>query len=93
MKELSTASSTSVAQFPGATRHRQRAFGAPAVKTALIVGTALTLINHPGIVGPDPALGLLTPILLNFLVPFLVAGYSRHRLMKRLREHPYPGDP
>jgi hypothetical protein len=90
MKELPTADSTFVAQRPAATRHRQRAFGAPAVTTALIVGTALTLINHPGIVGLDPGPGLLTPLLLNFVVPFLVAGYSRHRLLKRLSEHAPP---
>jgi hypothetical protein len=93
MKEPSAEHLTFVAQSPPAIRNPHRAFGAPAIRTALVVGTALTLINHPGIVGLDPAPGLLTPILLNFLVPFLVAGYSRHRLLRRLRAHPHPGDP
>jgi hypothetical protein len=88
MKEPTAEHLTFGAQSPAAIRNPQRAFGAPAIRTALVVGTALTLINHPGIVGLDPAPGLLTPILLNFLVPFLVAGYSRYRLLKRLSEHP-----
>lgn len=68
-------------------RIREHAFGWSAVRTSLVVGTALTLINHPEVVrvgfGPD----LLLPLLLNYLVPFLVAGYSRHRLLARLRVH------
>lgn len=67
-----------------------RAFGAPAVKTALVVGTALTLINHPEVVGLVANTDLVLPLLLNYLVPFLVAGYSRHRLLRRLQGD---GDP
>jgi hypothetical protein len=93
MNERSADHLAFVAQSHAAIQARPRAFGGPAIRTALVVGTALTLINHPGIVGLDPAPGLLTPILLNFLVPFLVAGYSRYRLLKRLSEQPDPGDP
>jgi hypothetical protein len=46
-----------------------------------------------GIVGLDPSTGLLIPLLLNFVVPFLVAGYSRQRLLKRLSDHAHPGYP
>lgn len=63
----------------------ERAFGMAAGKTCIVVGTALTLINHPAILGSGLSLDLLGPTLLNYLVPFLVAGYSRYRLLGRLR--------
>lgn len=63
---------------------RERAFGAAAARTSLVVGTALTLINHPGILWDGVRAELLPPLLLNYLVPFLVAGWSRHRLLARL---------
>ncbi len=66
---------------------RERAFGAAAVRTSLVVGIALTLINHPQVIRLRVGLDLVMPLLLNFIVPFLVAGYSRHRLLRRLRNH------
>jgi hypothetical protein len=72
------------APAPAAPR-RERAFGAAALKTALVVGTVLTLINRPELVGLGPGPDHLAP-LLNYVVPFLVAGYSRHRLLGRFED-------
>lgn len=66
-------------------RNGECAFGLAAAKTCAVVGTALTLINHPEIVRTGLPLDLLGPTLLNYLVPFLVSGYSRSRLLRRLR--------
>lgn len=66
---------------------RERAFGAAAVSTSVVVGTALTLINHPEVVWLGVAPDLAVPLVLNYLVPFLVAGYSRHKLLRRMRIH------
>ncbi len=64
---------------------RERAFGAAAVRTSLVVGTALTLINHPEVLALEFGRDLVLPVLLNYVVPLLVAGYSRYRLLERLR--------
>lgn len=65
-------------------RVEQRAFGLAAAKTALLVGTLLTLINHPDILRLEMTRQVILQCLLNFIVPFLVAGYSRHALLKRI---------
>lgn len=57
------------------------------MRTSLVVGTALTLINHPEIILLGLSTDLVVPLLLNYIVPFLVAGYSRHRLLRGLRDH------
>jgi len=62
-----------------------RAFGSAAIRTAVVVGTALTFINHPTILWTPPTRDIVVKTLLNFLVPFLVAGYSRHALLRGLR--------
>lgn len=66
---------------------RERAFGGAAVRTSLVVGTALTVINHPEVIRLGFTPDLVVPLLLNYLVPFLVAGYSRLRLLARLGGH------
>jgi hypothetical protein len=56
----------------------------PAVRTALVVGIVLTLIHDPRIfVGHMEGRSLLRAAL-NFVVPFLVASYSRFTLMREL---------
>jgi len=62
-----------------------RAFGIAAVQTSLVVGTVLTFVNHSEILRLEFGRDLPVAILLNYMVPFLVAGYSRHRLLRRLR--------
>ncbi len=59
------------------------AFGMAALRTSLVVGTTLTLTNHPGLFREEEIANILLPIVLNFLVPFLVAGYSRWALLRR----------
>lgn len=67
---------------------RERAFGGAAARTSLVVGTALTLINHPEVLRVGLTPDLVVPLLLNYIVPFLVAGYSRLRLLARIgRRH------
>jgi hypothetical protein len=68
-------------------RMRPRAFGAAAVWTSLVVGTLLSIINHPEVVRLDVTRDIVVKSLLNYLVPFLVAGYSRHVLLRRLWTH------
>jgi hypothetical protein len=63
-------------------------FGRAALRTALVVGTTLTLINHPDILRVPLTPGVLLQCLLNFVVPFLVAGYSRYALLRRLEAPP-----
>lgn len=46
------------------------------------MGTALTLINHPEVLRLDLAPALLVPTALNYVVPFLVSGYSRYCLLR-----------
>lgn len=60
----------------------ERAFGGAAARTSLVVGTTLTLINHPEVIRLGFTLDLVVPLLLNYIVPFLVAGYSRLRLLR-----------
>lgn len=71
-----------ITAVPLAMALEQRAFGRAAAKTALVVGTLLTLINHPAILRLEIAPPVLLQCLLNYMVPFLVAGYSRHSLLR-----------
>lgn len=61
-----------------------RPFGPATFRTALVVGTTLTLINHPDILSVPLTVHVLLQCGLNFVVPFLVAGYSRYTLLRRL---------
>jgi hypothetical protein len=65
-----------------------RPFGLPALKTALVVGTVLTLINHPDLLRVPLTLRVVAQCLLNFMVPYLVAGYSRQTLLSRIAAGP-----
>lgn len=65
-----------------------RAFGLSALKTALVVGTALTVINHPDLLRGPLTPHVLLQCVLNYIVPFLVAGYSPHTLLRRESSRP-----
>lgn len=58
-----------------------------AVKTALVVGTILSLINQSDILNTGIQSSLqLARIGLNFVVPFSVAFYSRYKLIRQLSQ-------
>lgn len=77
---------TALTTSGGSNNHRP--FGLQTLKTALVVGTALTLINHPDLMRVPLTFRVLLQCLLNFVVPFLVAGYSRYTLLKRIAAAP-----
>ena len=61
-----------------------RACCAVALRTAATVGVVLTIINRPEIFTGRATAGTWAQVGLNFLVPFLVATYSRWRLLRQL---------
>jgi hypothetical protein len=68
---------------PDRNHTEDRAFGLSALKTSLVVGTVLTVINHPDLLRVPLTPHVLLQCVLNYVVPFLVAGYSRHTLLRR----------
>lgn len=59
------------------------------IKVSLIVGTILTLINQgTGILSNALRLQDCLRIFFNFLIPLLVASYSRLSLLKEMKDSP-----
>ncbi|HVA58554.1 MAG TPA: hypothetical protein VNF92_11765 [Gemmatimonadaceae bacterium] len=70
-------------EIPACCRGRQVL--SASVRTSVIVGTALTAINQwPALIGGGIAAGVLVRVAFNYLVPFLVAYYSRAALAREL---------
>ncbi len=63
-----------------------RRLAIPALGTALVVGTLLTVVNHWDAVLARrvPGRGLWAQVALNFAVPFAVSLYSRWAMLRRL---------
>lgn len=54
-----------------------------AFKVSLVVGTSLSIINQTeSILALDLSTDVVFRIFMNYLIPFLVASYSRYTLMR-----------
>lgn len=64
---------------------------AAALKVSLVVGISLSLINQSQhIFNLHFPIEVTLKLIMNFIIPFLVASYSRYSLMRELNSAPGP---